>query len=161
MFKQNDKKEQDQIDIHNEEDDMEYDDAESTEDDEEEIEESEEEHENDADNSDEDMEDEEEQTADISPKPHNLKAGHDIGEGRTVFLRNLSYDTEEEDLRALMEEYFGSVVFAKLVMDKVMGHPRGTGFVKFRRREDAEKCVEVDLEFSCGESLMVFLGWRG
>jgi len=144
VFKQNDKKEQDQIDIHNEEDDMENDDAESTEDDEEEIEESEEEeYENDVDNSDEDMEDEEEQTADISPKPHNLKAGHDIGEGRTVFLRNLSYDTEEEDLRALMEEYFGSVVFAKLVMDKVMGHPRGTGFVKFRRREDAEKCVEV------------------
>merc|ERR1719186_416326 len=54
VFKQNDKKEQDQIDIHNEEDDMENDDAESTEDDEEEIEESEEEeYENDVDNSDE------------------------------------------------------------------------------------------------------------
>ena len=24
-----------------------------------------------------------------------------------------------------------------------MGHPRGTGFVKFKRREDAEKCVET------------------
>jgi len=93
------------------------------------------------DNSDGEMEDEESEAP--PPKPHNLKAGHDIAEGRTVFIRNLSYDTEEEDLRALMEEYIGAVVFARLVMDKVMGHPRGTGFVKFRRREDAEKCVEI------------------
>ena len=35
------------------------------------------------------------------------------------------------------------MVFAKLGMDKVMGHPRGAGFVKFSRGEDAEKCVEV------------------
>merc|ERR1719449_141977 len=76
-------------------------------------------------------------------KPHNLKTGHDIGEGKTVFIRNLSYDTDQEDLKDLMEEYFGGVVFAKLVMDKVMGHPRGTAFVKFKKKEFAEKCVEV------------------
>merc|ERR1719317_1044310 len=76
-------------------------------------------------------------------KPHNLKTGHDVGEGKTVFIRNLSYDTDQEDLRDLMEEYFGGVVFAKLVMDKEMGHPRGTAFVKFKKREFAEKCVEV------------------
>ena len=35
------------------------------------------------------------------------------------------------------------MVFAKLGMDKVMGHPRGAGFVNFSRGEDAEKCVEV------------------
>jgi hypothetical protein len=35
------------------------------------------------------------------------------------------------------------VVFATLGMDKVMGQPRGSGFVKFIRGEDAEKCVEV------------------
>jgi len=78
-----------------------------------------------------------------TPKPHNLKTGHDIGEGKTVFIRNLSYDTDQEDLKDLMEEYFGGVVFAKLVMDKVMGHPRGTAFVKFKKKEFAEKCVEV------------------
>jgi len=78
-----------------------------------------------------------------SVKPHNLKTGHDVGEGKTVFIRNLSYDTDQEDLRDLMEEYFGGVVFAKLVMDKEMGHPRGTAFVKFKKREFAEKCVEV------------------
>ena len=35
------------------------------------------------------------------------------------------------------------MVFAKFGMDKVMGHPRGAGFVKFSRGEDAEKCMEV------------------
>ena len=101
---------------------------------------------------DEDEEDEEDQEMDEesdhevkkdSAPAHNLRTGHDINEGKTVFVRNISFDTEEEDLAALMGEYFGPVVFAKLVMDKVMGHPRGTGFVKFKKREDAEKCCEV------------------
>ena len=35
------------------------------------------------------------------------------------------------------------MVFAKLGMVKVMGHPRGAAFVKLSRGEDAEKCVEV------------------
>jgi len=125
--------EDDDEDEDDEEDDEEDDDEDDDEDDEEEDVKQE-----DDDKSDEEMEEEER-----APKPHNLKPGHDIAEGRTVFIRSLSYDTEEEDLRDLMEEYFGQVVFAKLVMDKVMGHPRGTAFVKFRTREDAEKCVEV------------------
>jgi len=74
---------------------------------------------------------------------HNLKTGHDTNEGRTVFIRNLSYDSAEEDLEAMMSECIGPVVFAKLVWDKVMGHPRGTGFVKFKRKEDAEKCISL------------------
>lgn len=75
--------------------------------------------------------------------PHNLNHGHDVDEGKTVFIRNLSYDSCEEDLKDMMEENFGFVVFAKMVMDKVMGHPRGTGFVKFRTKAFAEKCLEL------------------
>merc|ERR1719471_2543325 len=87
---------------------------------------------------------EEEMETDTKTAPaHNLKTGHDINEGKTVFVRNISYDSCEEDLAAMMEECFGKIVFAKLVMDKQMGRPRGTAFVKFKRREDAEKCVEI------------------
>jgi len=88
---------------------------------------------------------EEEYDEDVTQAPpaHNLKMGHDINEGKTVFIRNISYDSAEEDLSAMMEECFGPIVFAKLVWDKAMGHPRGTGFVKFKKREDAVKCVEV------------------
>ena len=99
-------------------------------------------------------------------KPHNLATGHDVDEQKTVFIRNISYDTEETDLAALMEENFGPVTFAKLVMDKQMGHPKGTGFVKFRKREHAEKCVEVMLlcfegDFRSNSSSCCFAGWRG
>ena len=40
-----------------------------------------------------------------------------------------------------MEESFGRVAFAKLVMDREMGHPRGTAFVKFLRKEYALKVI--------------------
>jgi len=90
---------------------------------------------------DEEEEDQEEEEFKEKKPAHNLKAGHDIGEGKTVFIRNLSYDSEEHEVKALMEEFFGRVAFAKLVVDKVMGHPRGTAFVKFLRKEDAAKAI--------------------
>ena len=93
--------------------------------------------------SDEEDEDEDEVHEKAKAPAHNLKTGHDTNEGRTVFIRNLSYDSAEEDLEAMMSECIGPVVFAKLVWDKVMGHPRGTGFVKFKRKEDAEKCISL------------------
>ena len=107
--------------------------------------------------------DEEEEEQEVKKPAHNLKAGHDIGEGKTVFIRNLSYDSEEHELKALMEEFFGRVAFAKLVVDKVMGHPRGTAFVKFLRKEDAAKAIhEASPEgeqgiFLAGRRLQVML----
>ena len=96
----------------------------------------------DSDEEDEDGDEEVEEIDEKVKKPaHNLKAGHDIAEGKTVFIRNLSYDSEEHELKSLMEEYFGRVAFAKLVVDKVMGRPRGTAFVKFLRKEDAAKAI--------------------
>merc|ERR1719481_1795113 len=77
-----------------------------------------EEEENESDESDEDEDDDDEEGSeeedednkhDLSSenikekKAHNLKAGHDVNEGKTIFIRNLSYDSEEEDLKALME----------------------------------------------------------
>ena len=31
--------------------------------------------------------------------PHNLSTGHDVEEGKTVFIKNLAYETDEDDLR--------------------------------------------------------------
>ena len=62
--------------------------------------------------------------------------------------------------QALMEESFGRVAFAKLVMDREMGHPRGTAFVKFLRKEYALKVIVLpsnpdhvtkDLIWSCDQ----------
>ena len=55
----------------------------------------------------------------------------DVGEGKTVFIRNLDFTTTEDALKNFMEQ-FGSVHYALLCMDKVMERPKGTGFIKFR-----------------------------
>ena len=54
------------------------------------------------------------------------KTGHDISENKTVFLRNISFNSEEDDLRDMMDENFGKVLFARLVVDKVTEHPKVT-----------------------------------
>jgi len=76
-------------------------------------------------------------------KWHDLETGHDVGEGLTVFLRNLSFDSSQEDLQDMMVENFGPIYFARLVVDKVTERPRGTAFVKFRERSAAEAALEA------------------
>ena len=69
--------------------------------------------------------------------------GHDVNENKTVFVRNLSFGSDEEDLKDMMDQNFGKVLFAKLVIDKVTEHPKGTAFVKFATEESAQKCIEA------------------
>ena len=52
------------------------------------------------------------------------KTGHDVGENKTVFVRNLGFESEESDLKAMLEENFGRVLFARMVIDKATGHPK-------------------------------------
>ena len=86
-----------------------------------------------------DDEDEEEEE-----KPKLLwTKGHDINENKTVFLRNLSFTSVEDDLRDMLQDNFGKVVFAKFVIDKVTEHPKGTAFVKFQKEDSANKCLEA------------------
>ncbi|KAI9555159.1 hypothetical protein GHT06_017674 [Daphnia sinensis] len=66
----------------------------------------------------------------------------DVGEGKTLFIRNLDFATTQEALKKFFET-FGSVHYALLCMDKVMERPKGTGFVKFRDAESAQKCLEA------------------
>ena len=52
------------------------------------------------------------------------KPGHDINENKTVFIRNISFDSDQEDLREMLDQNFGKVLFARLVLDKVTEHPK-------------------------------------
>jgi len=64
----------------------------------------------------------------------------DVQEQRTVFIRNLSYDTTEE---AVMESFstFGPIKYVKLVMDKDLERPKGTAFVCFEKAEGANEAA--------------------
>jgi len=74
------------------------------------------------------------------PRP---EAGHDVDEQKTVFIKNLSFDSDEEDLKDMMEENFGPCYFAKVVMNREMNVSKGTAFVKFVDAKHAAKCVKL------------------
>lgn len=70
------------------------------------------------------------------------KTGQDVSDGKTIFIRNLSFDTEQEDLQELMKE-FGDFEYCVVCVDHVTGHPKGSAFVKFRESSSADSCLEA------------------
>ena len=69
------------------------------------------------------------------------KKPSDVKEGKTLFIRNISFDSTEESLRALFEQ-FGAIDYCKILEDKRTGHSRGMAFVKYKTVESAEQCLE-------------------
>ncbi|CAH8600282.1 unnamed protein product [Schistosoma margrebowiei] len=65
----------------------------------------------------------------------------DTSEGRTIFIRNLSFDVEEDALHKFFSQ-FGPLEFAKIVKDPATQHSRGTAFVKFVNAEDASNVLQ-------------------
>ena len=69
----------------------------------------------------------------------------DVQEKRTVFLRNLSFDTTVETLRQYFEKY-GKIKNCFLNYDRDFERPKGTGFVQFETAQSAlDACAESDL----------------
>lgn len=73
-------------------------------------------------NEDEDVKDEK--------KPIHQKS-NDVAEGCTVFIKNIPFETTNDDLYKVCRQ-FGPLYYAVLTVDKVSGHSKGNGFVKFR-----------------------------
>ncbi|KAJ4292196.1 RNA recognition motif-containing protein [Collariella sp. IMI 366227] len=59
----------------------------------------------------------------------------------TIFIRNLPYTTTDETLKAHFTT-FGPVRYARVVMDRAMDRPAGTGFVCFVNPDDFKACVK-------------------
>lgn len=59
----------------------------------------------------------------------------------TLFLRNLSYDTEEDELKQMFEENFGQLEYALICRNKETSESKGTAFVKFKEAEKAKQCL--------------------
>lgn len=60
----------------------------------------------------------------------------------TIFIRNLSFDTDEDNLKQFIEENFGETVYCLVVKDKATDESKGTAFAKFKTPEQAKKCLE-------------------
>lgn len=77
----------------------------------------------------------------MSPASKLKKSAEELP--RTVFVRNLPFETSSHELHEALSKY-GVVDQALLVIDPVKGRPRGTAFVRFRNSESAAKAVETN-----------------
>ena len=106
----------------------------------------------DDDDDDDDVESEDE-AKDHGQKPtlqtRKLKQSTDVKEGKTLFIRNVSFDSTEEALQELFEQ-FGDIEYCKLVVDKRTGHSKGMAFVKFKTTESAEECLRETSDEGAG-----------
>ena len=62
--------------------------------------------------------------------------------GTRVFVGNLSFDVNEDQLRTLFEEGGRQVTTVTIVMDRDTGRPRGFGFVEMANDADAQAGIQ-------------------
>jgi nucleolar protein 4 len=91
------------------------------------------------DDDDDDAGETEETKVEQKPEIKKEKKYSDSDNEFTVFIKNLSFDTENDDLRECFKK-FGPIKYALVVKDHVSGHSKGTGFVRFLRKESVELC---------------------
>lgn len=58
-----------------------------------------------------------------------------------IFVAKLSYQTSEETLKKLFEE-FGEVESAKIIFDKLAGRSKGFGFVEMPNDDEALAAID-------------------
>lgn len=59
---------------------------------------------------------------------------------KNIFVGNLSFNTNEDELRQLFESY-GQVDRVSILTDRETGRSRGFGFVEMSSNEDGEKAI--------------------
>ena len=58
-----------------------------------------------------------------------------------IYVANLSFKVEDEDLRSYFEDY-GTVTSAKVIMDKFTNRSKGFGFVEMSDNAAAQKAIQ-------------------
>ncbi|KAK3867116.1 hypothetical protein Pcinc_027400 [Petrolisthes cinctipes] len=98
----------------------------------------------DDDDDDDDSDDDEEKKPPEKSKPQK-EPSKDVSEGRTLFIKNLSFIATEEDISEVLAR-FGEVKSINLCMDRDTGHPRGTAFAQYQNRESADACLAAEAD---------------
>uniref|UniRef100_A0A8C2UZ05 RNA binding motif protein 28 n=1 Tax=Chinchilla lanigera TaxID=34839 RepID=A0A8C2UZ05_CHILA len=84
---------------------------------------------------------EEQENEDVQiSKTKKRKLPSDVNEGKTVFIRNLSFDSEEEELGELLLQ-FGDLKYVRIVLHPDTEHSKGCAFAQFMTQEAAQKCL--------------------
>lgn len=78
---------------------------------------------------------------DRQPLPRKDSARQPVPSGSVeIYVGNLSYDLNDDSLKALFTEY-GDVVSARIVTNRFNGKSKGFGFVVMSNRDEAEKAI--------------------
>lgn len=83
------------------------------------------------------VKEEDQSTEEIKKERKSNEEDHEF----TVFVKNLSFDTSNEQLHECFKK-FGPIKYALIVRDPVSGHSKGTGFVRFLKRESVNICLQ-------------------
>ncbi|XP_061391376.1 RNA-binding protein 28 [Musca vetustissima] len=128
------------------------DDDDSNEEDDEDSDDDDEDENEDEENENDDDDDDDEDKKDIKSKLNidkvnkEKRISNDVQEGCTVFIKNVPFDAEDQDLRKVCRK-FGPVWYAIINREPVSGHSKGTAFVKFKTKESADMCLQSAAEF--------------
>lgn len=71
-----------------------------------------------------------------------------------LFVAGLPYDLDDAELMEIFEK-FGSVVSARVAMDKDTGKSKGFGFVEMENAEEARDAIENLKDISLGKKPLV------
>jgi nucleolar protein 4 len=83
------------------------------------------------------------------------ESSRDVREHRTLFIRNIPFDTSEDDLKNILSSNGKRrIVSCRLVIDPISKHPRGSAFVQFALTNDAEECLNLPLTIH-GQELQI------
>lgn len=88
-----------------------------------------------------DEEDDDMSVKDEPVEPKKERKSNEEDNEYTIFIKNLSFDTSNEDLHECFKKY-GPIKYALVVRDAVSGHSKGTGFVRFLKKESVNMCLQ-------------------
>ncbi|XP_004856457.1 RNA-binding protein 28 isoform X2 [Heterocephalus glaber] len=83
---------------------------------------------------------EEQEDKDVRISKKKKKLPSDVSEGKTVFIRNLSFDSEEEEVGELLQQ-FGALKYVRIVLHPDTEHSKGCAFAQFMTQEATQKCL--------------------
>jgi len=102
-------------------------------------------------------EDDDEDDEDEDPSVKTKESSRDVREHRTLFVRNVPFDATEDELsRVFSSDGQRRVNSCRLVIDRVSRHPRGSAFIQFAEKSDADECLNLSFTLH-GQELQVDL----
>ncbi|XP_045504703.1 RNA-binding protein 28-like [Colias croceus] len=104
-------------------------------------EEDEEDDEDEDDDDEDEAEDDDKSVTSTQPERQRIKL-NDAEDGCTVFLTNVPFSIDNEQLQAFAEKT-GPVKYALVCVDKLTEHSKGSAFIKFVNKEDADRFLAL------------------